>query len=275
MKKHVLFVIPSLAGFIVFFILPFLIALGYAFVNKPIGGAFVGLKNFIDLFHNKSYLIGLRNTFIFVGTSVPFNILLSLLAAMLINKLAGKRRELFTLVFLIPLVIPSGSMMFFWRLMFSSGGHLNGILAALGQARVKWLETNWVILIIFLWKNMGYNVVLFLAGLNNIPREYYEAAQADGANALQTFRHITAVCLMPTFLLVLIMSVINSFKVFKEVYLLMGSYPHESVYTLQHFMNNMFYSLDYQKLAAATTVFVLIITAFTQFLFKLERKVSQ
>jgi multiple sugar transport system permease protein len=271
-----LFILPGLLGFGLFFIAPFGIALGYGFMDKPVNGSFVGLQNFIRLFQNSAYLTGLKNTLVFIAYSVPLTMALALAAALLINGLP-RHRPLFTLLLLIPLVIPSGSMVYFWRLLFGASGVLNGWLRGVGLGKISWLETAFsqgVILLIFIWKNIGYNMVLFLSGLNNIPVEYYEAARVDGAGRRQMFRHVTAVCLAPTFVLVLMMSLINSFKVFKEVYLLMGAYPHESVYTLQHFMNNLFYALDYQKLAAATTVFVLLMTGLTQFLFKLERKVA-
>lgn len=280
MRKHaaLVFILPGLAGFAAFFIVPFIISLWYAFVDKPVNGSFAGFSNYINLFRNGPYLLGLKNTARFIGVSVPLNMALSLAAALLINKLRSYK-GLFVLIFLIPLVIPSGSMVFFWKLIFSDNGYLNGLLLNLGliESKIKWLGSEYsqiVILIIFIWKNMGYNMVLFLAGLSNIPKEYYEAALVDSAGPWQTFRHVTFVCLAPTLVLVLIMSIINSFKVFKEVYLLMGPYPHESVYTMQHFMNNMFYSLDYQKLAAATSALVLAVTVLTQVLFKLERKVS-
>ena len=96
----------------------------------------------------------------------------------------------------------------------------------------------------------------------------------DNASPLQVFRHITIPCLLPTTVLALIMSIINSFKIFREVYLITGNYPHESVYTLQHFMNNMFAALNYPRLTSATAALVLIIALFTQFLLKLERRAA-
>lgn len=271
-----IFLIPGLAGFLVFYILPFFISLGYSFMDKPVGGSFVGLQNFIELFRNKAYLLGLYNTLCFIGISVPVNMAFSLGVAMLINKMK-KRKELFSLIFLIPLVIPSGSMVSFWKALFSYDGALNGLLHAMGVAKINWLDSElalFVMVVIFLWKNLGYNMVLFLAGLNNIPKEYYEAAAVDGAKPWQAFRHITLPHLAPTSVLVLIMSIINSFKVFKEIYLITGGYPHESIYTLQHFMNNMFASLNYPRLTTATTVLVVIVAVFSQSLLRLERKAA-
>jgi multiple sugar transport system permease protein len=271
-----MFILPGLIGFTLFFLLPFCISLGYAFVDKPVDGTFTGFSNFLELFQNKSYLRGLLNTIEFIAISVPLNMALSLGIAMLLNKMQ-KHRQLFSLIFLVPLVIPSGSMVFFWTSVFAYDGALNGLLHSVGVGKINWLDSNmafFVMALIFIWKNLGYNMVLYLAGLGNIPKDYYEAAQIDGAGPLQTFRHITLPHLNSTTILVLIMSIINSFKVFKEIYLITGSYPHESIYTLQHFMNNMFASLNYPKLTTATTVLVVIITLFTQVLLRLERKAS-
>jgi len=271
-----LFLLPGLIGFVIFFIWPFTISLGYSFMDKPIDSVFVGFKNYMDLFKNESYLMSLRNTLIFMGICVPLNIVLSLLAAVMINKVS-RYKEIFVLIFLIPLVIPSGSMIFFWKALFTTDGYLNYILSLLSISEVNWLEseiTRYVIVFIFIWKNLGYNIVLFVAGINNIPKLYYEAATVDGAGAVKSFFDITLSNLIPTFVLVTIMSIINSFKVFKEIYLLTGSYPYESIYMLQHFMNNMFYSLNYPKLTTATSILVLIITILSQALLKYERRKS-
>jgi multiple sugar transport system permease protein len=245
-------------------------------LSKPVGGDFVGFDNFLSLFGSGAYIMGLTNTLMFMGVCIPLNMLLSLMLALLINK-SGKYKALFTLIFLIPLVIPSGSTVFFWRRLFSADGFINNLLTGAFGFDVNWLATTsarFVIVFIFIWKNLGYNMVLFLAGLSNIPKEYYEAASSDGAGGLRAFVYITLPCLLPTTVLIVIMSIVNSFKVFKEIYMLMGDYPHESVYMLQHFMNNNFFSLNYPRLTTATTILVLAITLLTQFLLKVERRVS-
>jgi multiple sugar transport system permease protein len=270
------FVLPGLAGFSLFYIFPFGLSLVYAFMDKPVGGSFAGFANFTALFHNRSYLRGLGNMLRFIGISAPLNLAVSLGLALLIHR-AGRRREWFSLVFLVPLVIPSGSMVFFWKTFFSYDGALNGLLRSLGQGKLNYLDSNLalpVMILIYLWKNCGYNMVLFLAGLGNIPRDHYEAAWVDNASPLQCFMHITLPFLLPVSTLALIMSVINSFKIFREVYLITGSYPHESIYTLQHFMNNMFASLNYPRLSSAAAVLVIIVAAFTQFLLRMERRAA-
>jgi multiple sugar transport system permease protein len=278
LRSHaaLLFLLPGLLGFLIFYIWPFFISLGYAFLDKPVNGSFVGMKNFLELLQNQAYLKGLGNTLRFIGISVPLNMTFSLGAAMLINKLR-RRKELFSLIFLVPLVIPSGSMVSFWKALFAYDGALNGLLHTFGIAKVNWLDSSlafFVMVLIFIWKNLGYNMVLYLSGLSSIPRDYYEAAWIDGARPWQAFWHITMPHLASTSVLVLIMSVINSFKVFKEIYLITGGYPHESIYTLQHFMNNMFQSLNYPRLTTATTVLVVLIALLTQTLLSMERKAS-
>lgn len=274
--KAIWFLIPSALGFMIFFIFPFVISLGYAFLDKPVGGQFVWLDNFISLFRNPSYQKAAMNTVIFMGVCVPLSILCALGIAMLLNGVK-KHKQLLSLVFLIPLVIPSGSMVFFWKMMFANDGFVNGVLSQIGISPILWLETDWamfVIILVFIWKNLGYNIVLILAGMSGISKDFYEAAKVDGASKWQTFKRITLPCLAPTFVLTTLMSIINSFKVFKEIYLITGNYPHDSIYMLQHYMNNMFTSLNYAKLTTATTVLVLVITFVTSGLFKLERRVA-
>ena len=271
-----LFLLPGFAGFCVFYIWPFCVSLYYSLLSRPVNGAFVGIKNYTEMFQNVAYLKGLANTVRFIGISVPLNMAFSLGIAMMIQGLA-RRKELFTLIFLIPLVIPSGSTVTFWKALLARDGALNGILFNFGVDKINWLDSNltfWVIVVIFTWKNLGFNMVLYLSGLGNIPKEYYEAAWVDGAGPFQLFRKITLPQLAASSVLVLILSIVNSFKVFKEIYLITGSYPHESIYTLQHFMNNMFASLNYPKLTTATTILVVLIAVLTQGLLRLERRAA-
>ena len=278
-KKKVtagMYLLPGLLGFAVFYIWPFFISLGYAFSDKAVNGTFQGLKNFIDLFGNKTYLKGLTNTCRFIAVSVPLNMGAALGLSLLTRKL-GRSKDLCTLVFLIPLVIPSGSMAFFWSSLFSYNGVLNGWLDFWGCGKVRWLDSGvafFVMVLIFTWKNLGYIMVLYLDGLNRISDEYYEAARMDGGQPVQIFRYITLPLLCPATILALMMSLINSFKVFKEIYMITGSYPHDSIYTLQHFMNNMFSSLNYPKLTTATAVLVTALACLSQLLLAFERKAS-
>jgi multiple sugar transport system permease protein len=195
---------------------------------------------------------------------------------MALQKPVFGRRALRTL-FISPLVIPVASVVLVFQVLFDNNGALNGLLNSMGGSGVDWLKSDaarWVVMLLYLWKNMGYNMVLFLAGLGTVLKPCLEAAEMDGANGFQKFRHIIWPSLMPTTVFVTVMSVINSFKVFREVYLLAGSYPQDSIYTLQHFMNNMFTSLDYQKLTSAAFVMAVAVAVFAG-LFVYLRKRSE
>ena len=128
-----------------------------------------------------------------------------------------------------------------------------------------------VIVLLFLWKNLGYNMILFMAALNNIPKELLEVAEVEGASKVYQFFHIKLRYLSPTVLFVTILSIINSFKVFREIYLLSGDYPYEGLYMLQHFMNNMYNkNLDYQRLSASAIMLAIVIIALIALLFAIE-----
>lgn len=273
----VLFLAPSLGGFLLFFVVPFLIGLRYSLYDTPIDGTFVGLANYADLLHNEVFLRAAFNTFRFTAISVPLNMALSLGLAMLLNRSLYFRRW-FRVAFIAPLVIPVASIVLVWQVLFDLNGTLNGWLHAWGVAPLDWMESRaslWVVIIVYLWKNVGYNMVLFLAGLQHIPAEYYEAASIDGAGPFRRWRTITLVYITPTSFFVFIMSIINSFKVFRETYTIAGEYPHDSIYMLQHYMNNMFQALDYQKLTSAAFLMALVVVGLVLVLFVAERRISR
>ena len=276
-KIAYLMLFASLFGFMFFYIIPFLISMFYAFIDNPLSKNFVGLNNYRELFSNKYFLRGLKNTIVFMSISIPLNIIISLGLAMILNKIKFFSKYL-NLIFLIPLAIPSATTAFFWKQVFSLNGVLNKFLYTLNFEPIDWLNSKYsmyIIVFIFLWKNIGYNMILFIAGLNNIPKSYYECADMEGASSFQKFRIVTLTYLIPTFMLSLIMTFINSFKVFKEIFILTGDNPHENIYVLQHYMNNMFMSLNYPKLVSSISILITVITIFITVLYVFEGRVSK
>lgn len=272
-----LFLLPSLAGFAVFFLIPFGMGFGYSLMDSPVDGKFAGAANYRELLGNPVFRRAAANTFLFTGVCVPLNMLLSLGLAMLLNRKLPFRQS-FRIAFLCPLVVPVASVVLVWQALFDLNGALNEWIASLGLEPRDWMESRaalGVVIVVYLWKNIGYNMVLFLAGLQNIPADYYEAASLDGAGKFRQWRSITLVYLTPTAFFVFIMSIINSFKVFRETYLIAGDYPDPSIYMLQHYMNNMFKSLDYQKLTSAAFLMALVIVLLVWILFLAERRISR
>ena len=268
-----LLALPSLIGMLVFFLAPFAYSLYLAVIDNPVGRNFVGFRHFLTTFRNDAFMLGMRNTLIFMGLSVPINMAFPLLIAMALRKLP--RRQLFGMFFLIPLVIPSGSMVHFWHSVFGIHGAINGLFFA--AQPINWLNTDFaimVILAIFMWKNAGFNVILFQAGLDLIPREYYESAAMEGAGKWQQFRLVTLVYLAPTMFMVLLMSILATFRSFREIYLLSGAHPHRSIYMLQHYMNNMFAALNYQRLTSAAYILAAGIVLVMIGMFWLQKRVT-
>lgn len=270
--RDLMFIFPSLLGMSVFFILPFFVIIYYSVINNPIQQEFVFLDNFKSLVQNSSFQQAARNTAVFSAIAVPLSVILSLLLAELLEARIPLKSQ-FRSFFLSPMMVPVASIVLIWQVLFSSKGTINDLLALFGADSVDWLKSEYamvVVLILFLWKNLGYFMILFMAALNNIPRDLIEVADLEGATSWFKFKHITVRYLSPTILFVAILSLINSFKVFREVYLLAGDYPVESLYMLQHFMNNTFRSLDYQKLSAAAIIMALVMVVIIALLFVFE-----
>jgi len=235
------------------------------------------LDNYIQLLGNRAYASACINTLVFTAISVPLNMALSLAIALLLNKNIYIR-SILRIAFILPLIAPTASVVLIWQVVFDFHGSLNSVLSFAGVQPIDWMNSQWTRLVVvafYLWKNIGYNMILFLAALQNIPGEYYEAATIDGAGPVGRFINITSVFLAPTTFFVLIISIINSFKVFREIYLISANYPHESIYMLQHYMNNMFMSLDYQKLSTAAVMMAFVIVVIVFVLFRVEKKISQ
>lgn len=268
------FIAPSFIGVMTFFILPFMVVIYYSLVDNPISGNFVFLDNFQNIIGNSAFRRAVRNTFSFSVVAVPLAVVLSLLLAIMLESKIPFRSQ-FRTFFLSPMMVPVASIVLIWQVLFHYNGAVNEILNVFGISKIDWLKSEYalvVIVILFLWKNLGYNMILFMAALASIPKDILEVARMESARPLQTFFYIKIRYLSSTLLFVTIMSLINSFKIFREVYLLTTDYPYDSIYTIQHFMNNKFKSLDYQTLSAAAILMSLVMIVIIGVLFIAENR---
>ena len=272
-----LFLSPSFLGVMVFFVLPFFVVIYYANIDSIINQEFVGRQNFQNVLHNSSFQDAARNTAMFSLISVPLAILLSLVMALILeNEIPMK--STFRTFFLSPLMVPVASIVLIWQVLFDYHGVINQAVTVFGGNPVDWFKSDYgqlVVVILFLWKNLGYNMILFMSALGAIPRDVLEVSVLDGASSWKQFWYIKMRYITPSIFFVGIMSLINSFKVFREVYLLTGDYPFGSLYMLQHFMNNTFRSLDYQKLSAAAIIMCTVMIVIIGILFILEDKIGR
>lgn len=268
---------PSLIGLLVFFVLPFFVVVYYAFVNNPVQHEFVGFSNFKYLFQNYSFQLAAKNTAIFSVISVPAAVIGALLLACLLNQKIPLRSQIRTFL-LSPMMVPVASIVLIWQVIFSNNGALNEFLANFGVDKIDWMKSEYnryVVIALFLWKNLGYNMILFLTALSNVPQDIQEMAMLEGAGSLRIFFQIKLRYIFPTILFVTILSLINSMKIFREVYLLTGKYPYDGLYLLQHFMNNTFESMDYQKLSAAALVMAFVMVLVIGLLFLVDGKMGK
>ena len=264
---------PSFLGMLIFFVAPFCVVIYYSFIAGALDHSFVGLKNYIAVWNNGAFQIAVKNTAVFSGLSVPLAVVLALVLALMLECRIPFKSQ-FRTFFLSPMMVPVASIILVWQVLFHSNGVVNEFLSAFGVKAIDWLKSDYcmvVIVLLFLWKNLGYNMILFMAALNNIPKELLEVAEVEGASKAYQFFHIKLRYLSPTVLFVTILSIINSFKVFREIYLLSGDYPYEGLYMLQHFMNNMYNkNLDYQRLSASAIMLAIVIIALIALLFAIE-----
>ena len=270
--KSLCFLSPSLLGVGVFFIVPFGVVVYYSLIDGVGSKNFVFLQNFIKLFDNSAFLMAAKNTLSFSAVAVPLAVVLAMVLALMLECRIPLKSQ-FRTFFLSPMMVPVASVVLIWQVLINYNGTINEFLMLFGADKIDWLQSDYcqiVVIILFLWKNLGYNMILFMAGLANIPKELLEVADVEGASETYKFFNIKLRYLSPTVLFVTILSLINSFKVFREVYLLTGDYPYEKLYMLQHFMNNTFRSLDYQKLSAAAVVMALVMVVLIALLFIAE-----
>ncbi|MDL2253579.1 sugar ABC transporter permease [Ruminococcaceae bacterium OttesenSCG-928-I18] len=249
------FLLPSLAGTLLFFLLPFIDTVRRSFFSAK-GTRFEGLSLYRSVLQNDAFQLASANTAKFIAVCIPLLLLASLLAAFLMRAIRPAGRW-FKTGLLLPMAVPVASVVVVWKVLFHEKGLINAFLLENGFSAVDFMGTDaafWVLILTYLWKNIGYDMILWLVGLDGIPHRQYEAAAVDGAGVWRTFLHVTLPGLMPTFGLVAILSLLNSFKVFREAYLVAGPYPHESIYLLQHLFNNWFVNLDIGRLCAAATI---------------------
>lgn len=268
-----MFLLPSVLGVTVFVLIPFADVIRRSFY-EAMSGRFVGFDNYLTVLNNVAFRLAVKNTGRFLITCIPLLILFSLLLSLLLYG-REKYAKFFKTSFLLPMAIPVASVVLLWKLLFNEQGLLNVLLVHMGFDKIDFMNTDKAFMILvftYLWKNVGYDMVLWLTGLNGISVALYEAASVDGAGAWGKFRYITLPELLPTVFVISILSFVNSFKVFREAYLISGDYPQESIYMLQHLFNNWFVALDIHKMSAAAVMCVILFLLVILLFNKLDRE---
>ena len=242
------FAAPALAVIALFFAVPVLAAFALSVTDFDIYALadlgnlrFVGLTNYLALLQNPLFWKALGNTFYFVLAGVPLSIAVSLGAALLLHSRLGKLRPFFRTAFFAPVVTTVVAVAVIWRYLFHTKyGMVNWGLSLLGIDAVDWLgDPHWAmptIILFAVWKGFGYNMVIFMAGLQSIPEDLYEAARIDGASGWAQFRHVTLPMLGPVLLLVGILTMSGYFQLFAEPYVMTQGGPLQSTVSVLYLM---------------------------------------
>ncbi|MCD7884140.1 MAG: sugar ABC transporter permease [Lachnospiraceae bacterium] len=257
--KGFLWILPSLFGTIIFYCVPLMDVIRRS-VTENAGSAFVGWKNFQTVFENTAFQLAAKNTLRFIAVCIPLLLSLSLLLAVVIMRCRWE--NFYKSAMLLSMALPAVSVALIWKLLFHNHGVLNGVLTLIGLQTTDWLNSGasfWVLVLSYLWRNIGYDMVLWIAGLQQIENDIYEAARVDGAGEIRIFFWIILPNMKQVFYTVAVLSLLNSFKVFREAYLVAGNYPHESMYLMQHLFNNWFAALSLDKMSAASVLLGMVI----------------
>jgi ABC-type sugar transport system permease subunit len=266
-----MFLSPAMVIYGSFFIFPFLFSLYLSFMQWNLvspNKEFVGIDNYAALFADPVFWISLKNTIFYVLGTVPLSMILGLAMAILVEA-AGRFREVYRFLFFVPVVASIAVVSIVWTLLFSpNNGLISNFLQVFGVQGPNWLNdpnwAMWALILVGVWKAMGYNMVLYIAGLKSIDRQLYEAAQIDGAGRWMQFRSITLPLLSPVTFFVMIVSIINSFQVFATIHIMTRGGPNNATNVLVYEVwQEAFQFFDIGKASALSMVLFLLVLAIT------------
>ena len=269
---------PNLLIFLIFTVVPVVATLGISFTSWDLLGSmeWIGIKNYVELFQDETFLKVTGNTFYFTAVSVPLCLIISFLMAVLLDSKI-KFLKLWRAIYFLPVISSMVVVAIVWNWLYNPQfGLVNYFLSLIGIEGPAWLsDTTWAmpaVIITNIWKNMGYNMMLFLAGLQSISNNYYEAAELDGANFWQKTRYITLPMISFTTLFVVITSVIGSFQVFDLVMMMTDGGPARSTSVMVHYLyQNAFSYFKMGYACAQAVVLTLIVLVLTLLQFKFVR----
>ncbi len=249
------FLAPSLFGVLLFVILPFGDVVRRSFMTAVTKEA-AGMKNYKIVFTNSAFLLAVKNTLKFTLVCIPLMVALGLAIALAMGSI--RHMQAVKSLYLFPLAMPTAAVAVVWKMVFYEKGFLNKYLEQFGiGGGVDYIGSGaafYVLAGTYIWKNLGYTIVLWLAGIMGVNGDMMEAGRVDGAGKMQRFWYVLLPNLKGSLYIIVVISFLNSFKIYREAYLVAGAYPHDSIYMLQHLFNNWFVNLDLDKMAAAAVV---------------------
>jgi ABC-type sugar transport system permease subunit len=273
-----LFITVPMISFVAFLLIPMVVSFwwslnDYSGIQPPI---FIGLRNYIDLFtSDKYFLLSLRNTTVFVLLGMGIGPTLGLLTALLLNQKV-RFQSLFRTAYYLPVMTSLVVVSTIWVMLYNQNGLFNSLLTALGYQPVGWLSNPKITLvsvtIASIWQGFGFETVIFLAALQSIPRELYEAAMMDGANAFQQFRYITLPSLRNIIAFIYIYGIIGSYQVFDQVFVMTNGGPIHSTSTVVFYLFSKFRDLRLGQASAIAYILFAILMIFSYIELRMSRE---
>ena len=270
----VTYLLPSALALLVFVIIPVVSALVLSFSKWDLlsveGKRFIGLGNYIFLFKSGEFWNTVKNTLYFGVVKIPADIALSLMVAILLNRNI-RGLSFYRTIYFLPVITSTVAVSAVWRFVYDPNfGYANVVLKWLGIGPQTWLSDPKLampaVILVALWKGLGYDIIIYLAGLQAIPRIYYEAASIDGANNWRKFWNVTWPLLSPVTYFIFIMSIINSFKVFTQIHVMTpdGGPLNSTEVMVLYIYRQAFQEYHFGRAAAAAFVLFGVVTAITQ-----------
>ncbi|KFF99190.1 sugar ABC transporter permease [Streptomyces europaeiscabiei] len=277
-----LFLAPFALVFLLYTAIPTVAALGFSLTDlrgadlrHPLAVNVVGLENYVRLFQDETFLRDILNTVVFVAVGVPLTMGTGFALALVLNSGIRRMRGALRTVFFAPVVTNIVAVALIWQYAFNANGTVNKVLGAVGFAGPNWLDdpnlAMPVVILLGVWRNFGIAMVLFLAGLQAIPRDVYEAASLDGAGRWRQLRHITLPLLLPTTLMVSVLLTVFYLQVFDEPYLLTGGGPLGSTESMALYTYRQFGVGEFGMSSAASFVMLLLVALVSIVQFRMLR----
>lgn len=269
-KMGLLFLLPSLLGMSIFFLLPYmnLIFLSVGVSKNDVNWT---IENYEKVLQNSAFQLATKNTIQFMAICIPILLVASLFIAYFVI-IHIKSDKWILLGSLIPMVIPTSTTIVLWNAILDKSGFLNKILGYNIGSGVEWMDSKYAMIMLvflFVWKNIGFSTVLWAAGMKTLPTQISDASKIDGANAMQQLFFVFCPNLDYCFLCVLSLAFINSLKIYRETYFLVGEYPNQNIYMLQNIFNNWFRDLQMSNMAVGAVIELAVIAILLFLLYKI------
>lgn len=238
----ILLALPFVGGFMLFYLIPLIGALRYSFVESAFDQRFVGWDNYVATLGNSYFRLSVRNTLALIALGVPVLVVAAFCFALLVKE-RSDRLPVLRAALMLPMLLPSSAVA--------------NVFAAL-----RFDDPRVALIMIYVWKNVGFIMFILLAAMSMISRDVYEAAALDGAGRVRVLFGITLPLISGAMLFAAILATAYNLRLFREAYLMFGAYPDDRLYLTQHYMYNHFYKLNYQRLTTASTLFLIVLSAF-------------